>query len=494
MSALKKLAGQTAIYGLSSIIGRLLNYFLVPFYVIVFSDPADFGVITEMYAYVTFLIIVFTYGMETAYFKFSSLDADPKKVYSTSLLSLIGTSSLLVFILIIFSGPIGTLLKYPDHPEYIIWFALILALDAVTSIPFARLRHENRSKRFALIKLLNIIVNIGCNLFFLLVCPLLQKKGIHIFDIVYNPSIGVGYVFISNLIASVVTVLFLIPQITDVSYQFDKKLWRSMLVYALPLLVAGTAGMVNETVDRILLKFLYPDTSEAMRQVGIYGAVYKLSILMTLFIQTFRYAAEPFFFSHAKKDDSRQVYADVMKYFVLACSLIFLGILLNLDIIKQIFLPNKVYHSGLSIVPILLLANMCLGIFFNLSIWYKLTGQTKYGAYLAIYGAVITIVLNIWWIPLYGYTGCAWATLVCYASMMIISYFIGQKKFPVKYDLKRIVGYLGLALLLYGVSQCIQSFKFFSESILFVINNTFVLMYMALAFILEIKKSSSAVQ
>ncbi len=483
MNPLKKLAGQTAIYGLSSIVGRLLNYFLVPLYTRIFL-PAEFGVVTEMYAYVTFLIIVFTYGMETAYFRFSQSESDPEKVYSTSLLSLVGTSSVLLFILIAFSGPISALMGYQNHPEYITWFALILALDAVTSVPFSRLRHENKAKRFAFIKLLNIFINVGFNLFFLVLCPILQKKGIAGIDSIYNPEIGVGYVFISNLIASVVTLLLLFPQFTDTPYRFDKTLWKSMIIYALPLLIAGTAGMVNETIDRILLKYLYPIPSQALVQVGIYGACYKLSILMTLFIQTFRYAAEPFFFAQAKNENSKEVYAQVMKYFVLGCSLIFLCIMLNIDSIKFFIGPK--FHSGLPIVPILLLANLCLGMFFNLSIWYKLSGHTKYGAYLAVYGAVITIVLNIWWIPIYGYKGCAWATLVCYASMMVISYFIGQKQFPVNYNVKRILSYIGLALLLYALSHSLQSFNILGKTPLFCINNIFILMYIGLAYVLEI--------
>ncbi len=485
MSALKKLAGQTAIYGLSSIIGRLLNYFLVPIYTRVFL-PAEFGVVTEMYAYVTFLIILFTYGMETAYFKFSNGGDDPKKVYSTSLFSLAASSSLLVMLLIVFSGPLSAWLRYPAHPEYITWFACILALDAVTSIPFARLRHENKPKRFAFVKLLNIFLNIGFNLFFLLLCPYLKSKGFDAIDSIYNPAIGVGYVFISNLIASIATLIFLLPQFADVPLLFDKVIWKRMIIYALPLLVAGTAGMVNETIDRILLKFLYPDPSQAMTQVGIYGACYKLSILMSLFIQTFRYAAEPFFFAQAKNENAKDVYAQVMKYFVLGCSLIFLAVMLNMDLVKY-FIGEK-YHSGLHIVPVLLLANLCLGVFFNLSIWYKLSGETKYGAYMAIYGAVVTIVLNIWLIPVLGYTGCAWATLACYSSMMVISYFIGQNKYPVNYDLKRILGYIGTALVLFLLSNYIESFAILGQIALRMVNYLFILVFIGGAFVLERRK------
>jgi O-antigen/teichoic acid export membrane protein len=485
LSALKKLAGQTAIYGLSSIVGRLLNYFLVPLYARIFLR-AEFGVITELYAYVTFLIIVFTYGMETAYFKFSSTEGQPKTVYGTAMASLVSSSALLFGILFLFSGPISTVMGYPSHPEYISWFGLILALDAISSIPFARLRMENKAKLFGLIKLINIFTNIGFNLFFLVLCPVLKEKGVAGIDLIYHAEIGVDYVFISNLIASAITFVFLLPQLLRTTFQFEFGLWKRMLIYALPLLLAGTAGMVNETIDRILLRHLYPVPSEALVQVGIYGATYKLSILMTLFIQTFRYAAEPFFFSQAKNENSKQIYADVMKFFVLGCAFIFLVIMLYIDVVKHFLGPR--YYSGLPVVPVLLLANLCLGIFFNLSIWYKLSGQTKYGAWLAIYGAVVTIALNIWWIPIYGYKGCAWATLICYSSMMVISYGLGQKKFPVNYPIKRILIYLGTALLLYGFSTELKTLNFLNPTALFLVNNLLIALFAGMAWVLEKRK------
>ena len=485
MSALKKLAGQTAIYGLSSIVGRLLNYFLVPLYARIFLR-AEFGVITELYAYVTFLIILFTYGMETAYFKFSNTASNPRTVYSTALISLVGSSAGLLLLLLIFANPVSVAMGYASHPEYIVWFACILAVDAVSSIPFARLRIENKARLFGVLKLVNIFTNIGFNLFFLVLCPVLKDEGFTGINWFYNPEIGVGYVFISNLIASVVTFLFLLPQMVNRPFLFDSELWKKMMVFALPLLVAGTAGMVNETIDRILLKHLYPIPSEALVQVGIYGATYKLSILMTLFIQTFRYAAEPFFFSQAKNSNSKQVYAEVMKFFILGCSFIFLSIMLYIDVVKHFLGPQ--YYSGLPVVPVLLMGNLCLGIFFNLSIWYKLTGQTKYGAWLAIYGATVTIVLNIWWIPIYGYKGCAWATLICYGSMMVISYFLGQKKFPVNYPVKRCLTYLGAALLFYGISVQLKGLNMLHPNILFVLNNLLIGLFVAMAWVLERKK------
>ena len=351
---IRTLAGQTAIYGLSSIVGRLLNYFLVPLYTRVFL-PAEYGVVTEFYAYVSFLIIVFTYGMETTFFRFNESELDKEKVFSTALISLLFSSALLALICFFGSSALASMLRYPGHAEYVVWFGLILACDAVTSIPFARLRAQGKPGRFAFLKFVNILLNVALNLFFLLACPFFfkQEQGwLHDFVLqFYNPSFGIGYIFISNLLASVLTLLLLLPSFKGIGAGFDKVLWRRMMLYSLPLLVAGLAGMINETMDRILLKYLLPPDT-ALEQVGIYGACYKLSILMTLFIQMFRYAAEPFFFQQAKEDNARQVYADVMTYFVLACSFIFLGIMLYIDVVKFFIGPN--YYPGLKVVPSLL--------------------------------------------------------------------------------------------------------------------------------------------
>ncbi|MFH0866570.1 MAG: oligosaccharide flippase family protein [Bacteroidota bacterium] len=454
MNPLKQLAGQTAIYGFSSIIGRLLAYLLVPIYTRVFI-PAEYGIVNEMYAYVSLLIVVLTYGFETGFFRFSEKESDKNKVYSTSLISLITTSSLFVFFAIIFSQPIAETLRYPNNSEYVIWFALIIALDAVSSIPFARLRAQNKAKRFATIKIISIAVNILLNLFFILLCPYLKKHAIFesAVDLVYKGKIGVGYVFISNLISSALTIILLLPEIVRIKYKFDFVLWKRLMRYSLPLLVVGFAGIINETMDRIFLKYLLPENI-ALSQVGIYGACYKISIIMTLFIQSFRFAADPFFFSQAKQENAKQVYADVMKYFVLICAFIFLCVMLYIDVVKY-FVGEK-YYKGLPVVPILLLANMCLGIYYNLSIWYKLTDKTSFGAYISILGAIITIVLNILWIPLIGYMGSAWATLICYATMMIISFFFGQKHYHINYNIVRILGYMALSIGLYFISVYIK--------------------------------------
>ncbi len=464
MNPIRRLAGQTATYGLSTIVGRLLNYFLVPIYTRVFL-PEEYGVVSVMYAFVTFAYVIYTYGMETAFFRFSNKENEQSKVYSTSLISIVISSIILTGFMILFSDEIATKIKYPGNGIYVTWFALIMGFDAIVAMPFNKLRLENKARRYALLKFLNILFNIFFNLFFLVLCPLIMKGNNtflqSIINPIYSPAMGVGYVFISNLISSSLTLLMLAPEIFTMNLSFDTELWKRMMVYSLPLLIMGFAGMINETIDRLLLKYLIPDKAIAEAQVGIYSACYKVSILMTLFVQTFRQAAEPFFFTEANSTDSKKVYADVMKYFVLACSFIFLGVMMNMEIVQH-FVGIK-YRSGLKVVPILLLANLCLGVFFNLSIWYKLSGHTKFGAYLSIFGAAITLILNFWWIPIFGYMGAAWATLVCYATMMVASYFIGQKYYPVAYPLTRILSYLTIALAIYFISIYIQDIPILSS-------------------------------
>lgn len=483
MNPLKKLASQTAIYGLPTIVGRLLNYLLTPLYTYNFST-GEFGTVTSAYAYVSFLLVFLTYGMETALFRFSQTESDKQKVYTTSLISLFISSTIFIIAVSACAPSISETIKFSGHPEYVVWFAIIIGTDALAAVPFAKLRELGKAKRFALIKTINICINIGLNLFFILFCKHVYESSSSalkpLVDKIYYPEIGIGYVFISNLIASLVTLLLLSPEIFRVRYVFDSPLWKRMMRYALPLLLAGLAGMVNETLDRILLTHMLPG-KEAMVQTGIYGACYKVSIIMTIFIQTFRFAAEPFFFSHSKEKDSKKTYADVMKFFVIVCSIIFLGTMMNIHWI-QYFAGTAEFRTGIKVVPILLLANMFLGIFFNQSIWYKLTGQTHYGAFLTIFGAVITISLNVYWIPRIGYMGCAWATLICYASMMVVSYFLGNKQFPVNYDLKRILGYLGLSLTLYMISVFVQTE---STAMNLLINNFMLIGFIGVAWKLE---------
>jgi O-antigen/teichoic acid export membrane protein len=445
LNPLKKLVSQTAIYGLSSVIGRLLNYLLVPLYTRYFL-PAEYGVVTELYAYVAFLVIVLTYGLETAFFRFSKKNNDIKVVYSTALISLIVSSVIFVVLMFVCSSSIASWMGYAGHTEYIEWFAIIIALDAVASISFARLREQERAIRFVFVRLVNIFINIGLNLYF----------------IVYQ-EFGIEYIFIANLIASIVTLVLLFPEMINSSWRFDKVLWKKMMIYALPLLIAGLAGMTNETIDRILLKHLLPNTEIAASELGLYGAFYKLSIIMTLFIQTFRFAAEPFFFAQEKEGGSRKIYADVMKYFTIIMAVIFLGVTIFYDIIKG-FLGSE-YHDerGFLVVSILLLANLFLGIYYNLSIWYKLTEKTKYGAYLSVFGAIITLALNFMLIPIIGFVGSAWATLVCYFSMTVTSYYLGKRHFPIPYQVGRIGLYLLGMLGIYSLLNFLESNMWFNS-------------------------------
>ena len=484
MNPLKKLAGQTVIYGLSSVVGRLLNYLLVPLYTRVFL-PEQYGVVIEMYAYVAFLVVILTYGIETAFFRYSHKVKNKRTVYSTSLISLLITST--IFILVIYNSaqPISNWLQYPETPEYIKCFAFIIGLDAVTAISFAKLREMNNASRFALIRLANIFVNIGLNLFFIVYCPYAIKNGlssVEFVNSVYSEEIGIGYIFIANLIASIITFLMLLPEMIKSVWIFDKSLWKNMMIYALPLLIAGLAGITNETIDRILLKYLLPETVNASVELGLYGAFYKLSILMILFIQTFRFAAEPFFFAQEKEKNSRKVYADVMKYFVIITSLIFLVVTMFYEFIILFLGENYHDERGFKVVSVLLAANLLLGIYYNLSIWYKLSEKTKYGAYLSIFGAIITLALNFILIPIIGFVGSAWATLVCYFCMVVSSYFLGRKHYKIPYPLKRIFFYLGLVILLFFTSV------YFNLSIIF--NSIYIILFISIAFFLEKPKKA----
>jgi len=450
LNSFKKLAGDTAIYGASSIVGRFLNWWLVPYYSFMFL-PGEYGVVTNMYAYVAFFLVLLTYGMETSYFRYASKSEDPEKVYSTSIISLFFTTVSFVLLASAFRHEIAALIRYPDHPEYILWFALILGIDAFTAIPFARLRLNNRPVKFAFIKLVFIAFNIGFNLFFISLCPkIISNNPDSVIHLVYSEEIGVGYVFISNLLASAITLILLLPEIFRMNFVFDGKLLRQMLSYGFPILIVGLTGMVNQNIDKVLLPFLIPEEQNPMFQLGVYGANYKLAVLMNMFIQAFRYAFEPFFFARRGSKDDPKVYATVMKYFVIFGLLIFLGMVLYIDIIKVII--DTEYHVGLKVVPIVLLANLFFGIYFTLSLWYKLTDKTRYGAYMALVGAAITLILNILLIPVMGYMGSAIAVFTCFLFMMILSYILGQKFYPVPYDLKRILSYFVLAMVLYSVS------------------------------------------
>ncbi len=477
MNSVRSLISQTAIYGLSSIVGRFLNYLLVPLYTNIFS-PSEYGVVTELYAYSSFLLIIFTYGMETAFFRFVQEESHASKVYPTALFSILSSS--FVFLLIFgFSIPSLSKVLHYEQQSYLLWLLLLIIItDSIAAIPFAYLRQQNKAWKFAFIKIINISVNIISNLVFLLLFPYLSAKGVHL-GWIYNHSLGVGYVFISNLLANVVTLFMLSPSLL-VPLTVDVKLLRMMLMYSLPLLIAGLAGMVNETFDRAMLKYLVTDKDSAMYQLGIYGANYKISVLMTLFIQTFRYAAEPFFFNKAKEKNAKELYATVMKYFILFGLFIFLLVMLYLHFVQ--YFIGKEFRVGLHIVPILLMANLFLGIFFNLSIWYKITNKTRYGAILTVFGAIVTIVLNVLLIPIMGYEGAAWTTLICYVSMAIFSYWLGQRHFPVPYPVKEIFFYTALSLLIFFVSNFVKIDAVWLKTMF---NSVLLLMFVAVVYVKE---------
>ena len=443
---IKQLFGQTAVYGLGIVLPRLLNYLLLtPFYTRIF-ERAAYGVITELYAYVVFLLVILTYGMETGFFRYASSSDQRGRVYTTVLSSLFSSSLLFIILMLSFSGPISGILGYEQHPEYIKWLAVIVGIDAFTSIPFARIRLRNQALKYALIRIGEVSVNIGLNLFFLYYCP--RHTDSEIIALLYDENIGVGYVLISNLIASSLKLLLLLPDILAAFRSaFDLKLFKQILRYSYPLLIAGMAGTVNEALDRILLKHLIPMEQNPMEQLGIYGANYKLAVLMTLFVQMFKYAAEPFFFSKSEEKNAKRLYADVMLFFVVAGLFIFL--LVNLYLDYFILFIGSDFREGVQIVPVVLMANLVMGIFFNLSIWYKLTNLTRYGAILVLLGALITVVINTVFIPLYGYIASAWAHLICYSTMVIVSYFWSRKHYAIPYRIGRILAYMAAAMAIY---------------------------------------------
>lgn len=455
-SILKKLAGQTAVYGLSGMIGRFLNYLLVPLHTAQFIT-SEYGVITDVYSLAAFGAILLTWGLETGFFRFSSNpDQDQQKVLKNILGFMLYSGLLFSTVLLFFTDELAAALLYPENPEYILWMGFALIFDASSAIPLARLRLQEKPLRFALIQFLSISVNIGLNVFFVGFILPAGEAGHHNFftELLYRPEIGVGYIFIANLIASAVKFLLTAPVYLKATFALNKKLIKEVFIYSAPLMLAGFAGMINEILDRRLIRIVLEPIvgkEEALSQVGIYGAVYKLSIIITLFIQAFRYAAEPLFFSQSAQKNAKQVYVEITKWFTIITAFVFLLVMLYLDIFKH-FLANESYHVGLHIVPVLLSANILLGLSYNFSVWYKLTNKTTYGAYLAILGAVITISLNLLLIPRFGYTGSAYATLAAYAGICAASYFFGQKYYPVPYKLKTMTAYIAGAWFLYLLS------------------------------------------
>lgn len=473
MSALKKLAGQTAVYGLSSIVGRLLNYLLVPLHTDFFTDPKEYGDVGVMYAYVSFFMIFLMFGMETTFFRFVNKSSDKEKTFNQAFSIVLLVNALFLSSALLFSQQIANYINFPEHKDYVIWFAFILTFDAVSSLFLAKLRHQEEPKKFAIIQLTSIGVNIVFNLVFLYF--FLKPEGFR--------TVGIGYIFIANLLASIAKPVMLYKEIINFRFVWDKVVAKAMLIFSLPLLVSGFAGIINETIDRILLDKILTKSDGvdyARTQIGIYNANYKISILITLFIQAFRYAAEPFFFAQEKSKDKHKVYAQVMTYFVIVVTTMFLVISLNLDIFK--YFVNENYWVGLSIVPILLLANVFLGIYFNQSIWYKLADKTMYGAIIAISGAALTIILNVILIPQIGYMGSAWATLAVYFFMCVLSYILGQKHYPIRYNIRKVMLYLVSSILLFFLGALLTFDGFWLS---FLCHSIIILGYVGLIYFFE---------
>lgn len=443
---LRRLAGQTALYGLSSIMGRVLNYLLTPLYTYTFTAD-DYGVISEFYAYTGFLAILLAFGLETGFFRYYSRNEfSADRVYATAIGVLASGCAVFVTAIMVWQQPLAHLIHHDAHPQYLVWFAFILAFDTLTAIPLARLRAQNRALRFALIKLAEIAVGMMLNLFFLLYLPQhpIDTGGL-LPTLAHDPALGVGYVFLANLAASGFKLLLLVPDCRISLKALHGKVLIALLRYSLPMTVMGCAGMVNEMLDRVLLKYLLPhDPQTNLQQLGIYGACYKLAMLMSLFVQAFRYAGEPFFFAQAQRADAPALYARVMRYFVITGVFIFLLVTLYLDLFQYFIGPA--FRPGLGIVPVLLMANLLLGIYVNLSVWYKLTDKTLAGAAVALLGAGITITLNVGLIPVWGYEGSAWATLLCYGTMVLVSWALGARYYPVPYPVFSILGYILLGL------------------------------------------------
>lgn len=461
MGKIKKLAGQTFWYGFSNIFGRFINYLLTPLLTGIYSS-AQYGDISILFAYAAFLNIIFTYGMETAYFRFNNSYPE-KDVYNTGMLSLAGTTLVLTLALMMPVPSVAHAMRLDNHPEFVRWVIWIVALDTLAVLPFSKLRYEGRPRKFAAIKMLNILINVGLVVFFLVLCKGHHERGENtLWSVLYNPNIDIGYVFLANLAASAITLLLLSKEILQFRPVMRRGLLREMLAYTAPLIIVGFGGMVNETIDRFMIVQRFSGTVEAAKSAnGIYSANYKLALLIVLFIQAFRMGAEPFFFRESTSEDARKTYARVMKFFVIACCFCFLAVVLYLDIWKHFMgiRNHPEYLDGLVVVPILMLAKIFLGVYYNLSIWYKLTNRNTTGAMITLGGAVITIVVNYLLIPYWGFMACAVATLLCYGFMMTISYRLGQRHYPVPYAWKKLLSYVVICLLLFGIHQLFRRFS-----------------------------------
>jgi len=449
LNPLKKLFKQTAIYGLATVLPRMLSFLLLPLYTAVLATTG-YGEVSVIFAYFAIFNVILAYGMETAFFRFYNGTDDKGKVVSTSLISILGSTLLFVIIALLFQNSMASATDI--EVRYIRYAVYILALDALVIIPFAWLRANEKPMNYAAIKILNVGINLGLNLFFLLLLPkLVQENPDSFFSWMYRPDFEISYIFISNLIASAITLLLMLKLYIRTKYIFDKDLWKRMMKYGWPVLVAGIAFTINEVFDRILLENLLPDDI-AESEVGKYSACYKLGLFMTLFATAFRMGIEPFFFSHAGTENPQKAYAQITNYFVVLGSVILLTVVVFADVLKEVFVRDEAYWEAMDIVPLIVLASFFLGIYHNLSVWYKVTDKTRYGAFISAIGAIITIGINYMFIPKIGYMASAIATVLAYGSMMVLSYYMGKSRYPVPYNFRKIVFYLSISILFSALS------------------------------------------
>ncbi|MCX6226192.1 MAG: oligosaccharide flippase family protein [Bacteroidia bacterium] len=452
MNQVKQLAGQTMIYGLGSILPRVLNFLvLTSFYTWLFGT-SPYGILSELYAWLAMALVIIEFGMESGFFRFAKDKEAIRKAFSHAT-GLIGILAIIWMVLIYVSiDKISNLIHYSNNQNYILWMAWIVAIDSIALVPFAKIRQDGKARRFAKLKIANVFINIGLVIIFLVIFPWIDKITGGLPGWLYDPELGVGYVFFANLLTSAFMLLLLIPEFRFFRWKFDRVFMGKLLAYSAPLVLVGLAGSINDSGDKIFVKLITGDQG----QVGIYSSNYRIAVLMTLFIQMFRYAFEPFLFKVSKDKNAEETYALVMKYFVITGLCLFLITSLNIDIFKVVLLRQKDFWQGIAVVPIVLLGNFFLGVYYNLSVWYKLKDLTRYAAIMASAGALITIVLNLLLVPVIGYMGAAWATLACYTSMMIISYFWGRKVYPVPYQTGIMIVWTVLALVLYGISVLVK--------------------------------------
>ncbi|WP_378186008.1 lipopolysaccharide biosynthesis protein [Aquimarina sp. W85] len=476
MSTFQRLFKQTFVYGLATVLPRMLSFILVPLYTDIL--PADeYGKISFVFSYIVMFNVLLAYGMETAFFRFFNTASNKKRVTSTSTLSIAISSFVIIAVGFVFKATIALWLQIKlEYFELVLW---ILLLDALVIIPFAWLRATEQSLRYAILKIVNVFVNLGLNIILLLYISDLANH-FSMLEVFVIENFEINYIFISNLIASALTLAMLLPFYFKINYNFDTELWKRMLRYGLPILIAGIAFSINETFDRILLKYLLPD-NVAETAIGVYSACYKLALFMTLFATAFRLGIEPFFFKHATHQEAPKTFALITKYFVILGSLIMLSVIVFLPLLKILIVRDPSYWEALKIVPLILFANFCLGIYHNLSVWYKITDKTKFGAYISILGALITIVINFIFIPTLSYLASAIATLVAYGSMMFLSYFFGKKYYPIPYDIPRISFYLVLSIIL-----CILSFYIFDSN--YFITIPLLLLFLVVLYVFEFKE------